>query len=106
MADITHPEAVRFSNEKARTMADLLEQTFRACDQFMLDVMGEFEANTSGNANGDVIVDGSSSDGRSTLTKQDIAALKFVVEKIQEAADIDDRRAIVAKASVNGQPAF
>jgi len=106
MADITNPQAIKFSNEKARVIADLLEKTFRTCDQFMLDIVGEFEGNTGGNANDDVLIDGAASDGRGVLTKLDIGALKFVVEKIQEAANVSDRRAVVAKVSVNGQPAF
>ena len=106
MADITNPEVVRFCSEKARALADLIERTRRTAEQFAIDVVTEFEGNTSGNVNGDVIVDGAALDGRSVITKGDILGLKFVAEQIAAAANLDDREALVAKVSVNGQPAF
>ena len=106
MADIVNAQAVAFCNNKARIVADLIERTRRTCEQFAIDIVTEWEANTVGNANGDVVIDGSERDGRNRITKVDIAALKFVAEKIAEAANLDDREALVAKVSVNGQPAF
>lgn len=110
MADITNPQVVKFCNEKARLLADLIEKTRRTAEQFAIDVVGEFEAivgaSGQGNANGDTIIDGAARDGRSIITKGDILGLKFVAEQIVAAANADDREALVAKVSVNGQPAF
>lgn len=106
MADITHPEAVRFCNEKLRVLADLIEKTRRTAEQFAIDVVSEFEAHTSGNANSDVVVDGAATDGRSTITKQNVLEVKFVAEQMTAAANQDDREALIAAVSVNGQPSF
>jgi hypothetical protein len=109
MADITNPQAVKFCNEKLRVLSDLIEKTRRTAEQFAIDIVTEFEANTSGNANGDVIVDnpnGAGSDGRSVITKQNVLEVKFVAEQMVAALTQDDREALVANVSVNGQPAF
>lgn len=105
MADITNEEAVRFCNEKARTLADLIEKTRRTAEQFAIDIVTEFEAHTSGNANGDTIL-GASTGGRSLLTKQHVLELKFVAEQAVAALTQDDREQLIANVSVNGQPIY
>lgn len=106
MADITNPQAIKFCNEKLRPLADLIEKTRRTAEQFAVDIVTEFEAHTSGNANGDVILDGAATDGRSIITKQNVAEVKFVAEQIAAAANQDDRELLIANVSVNGQPLF
>lgn len=106
MADITNPEAVKFCNEKARILADLIEKTRRTAEQFAIDIVQEFESNTSGNANEDIIVDGAETNGNGVITKGDILGLKFVAEQLVTALTADDREALVANVSVNGTPAF
>jgi hypothetical protein len=106
MADIVNAQAVRFCNEKARPLADLIEKTRRTAEQFALDIVTEFEANTSGNANGDTIIDGAATDGRQVIDKGDILGLKFVAEQMVAALTQDDREALVAAVSVNGTPIY
>lgn len=106
MAEITNTQAVRFANERARVIADLIEKLDRTIPQFMLDVVQLFENNTGGNANEDAITDGSASDGRNPVTKYNVGELKYVVEQIKACLDTDDRRAVVHKWAVNGAPAY
>jgi hypothetical protein len=105
MPDITNPLAVRFANERSRTIADIIETMDRTCQQFMIEVL-DFEAATSGHADTDVIADGSATDGRTTVTKLDVLALKYVVEQVLAAMATDDRRQVVGKWSVNGRPLY
>lgn len=106
MADITNPQAVRFCNEKLRPLADLIEKVRRTAEQFAIDITTEFEAHTSGNANGDAIVDGSASDGRQPITKGNVLEVKFVAEQMVAALTQDDREQLIANVSVNGQPLY
>ena len=106
MANITNPQAVAFCNQKLRPLADLIEKVRRTAEQFAIDVATEFEANTGGNANSDVIIDGAAVDGRSVITKQNVLEVKFVAEQMVAALTQDDREALIAAVSVNGQPIF
>lgn len=106
MADIINVQAVKFSNEKARTLADLIEKTRRTAEQFAIDITTEFEAQVSGNDNADVIIDGAATDGRSIITKGDILGLKYVAEQAVIALNLDDRETLVAKVSVQGAPLY
>lgn len=71
MADITDPEAVRFSNEKARTAADILAQAYyqvkQVQDEWFATGMSSLIPNTA-----DLIVDGSATDGRHPVTGADV----------------------------------
>lgn len=106
MANIVNATAVKFCNEKARVLADLIEKTRRTAEQFALDIVVEFENLTGGNSGGDLIVDGSATDGRQPITKDSIAALKFVAEQLVVSLTTDDRADLVAGVSVNGQPSY
>ncbi len=105
MADITNAQAVRFVNEQARPMADLIEKARRTAEQFAINVVA-FEADTSGNANGDVVIDGAATDGRPLCTKQKIAELKYVAEQMVAALTADNREELVHGLVTNGQPIF
>ena len=107
MALITNPQVRAFSNEKARLIADLIEKCRRTCEQFLIDIV-EIENNAafSGAQNADTIDDGADVDGRQVVTKLDLLGLKFVAEKMAEAANVDDRETIVSKYSVNVTPLF
>lgn len=107
MADITNQQIVHFANEKCRVLADLIECMRRTCEQFAVEVV-EIEALAaySNAADGDVIVDGAATDGRSIITKVRIAELKYVAGQLAAAANADDREQLVANWSVNGQPKF
>jgi len=77
MADIIDPEAVRFSNEKIRPLADRLAQLYYR----MVALRDEWVANGMGAKfpNGaSAVIDGSATDGRHPITGsnvQDIAAV-------------------------------
>lgn len=105
MADIVTPQAVKFANEKARRLADLLQTTRRTCEQFALDVT-DFEVATDKDGDKDVIDDGAKTDGRKPVAKEQVAQLKFVAEQVAAALNQDDRAALVAAWVVNGQPIF
>ncbi len=106
MAAIENPQAITFCNTRARRLADLIITLHRTLPQFMLEVVRDFENLTGGDANGDLIVDGSAQDGRPGVTKVNVAELKFVVEQLQNTMNTDDRVAIVNRWAVNGQPLF
>lgn len=109
MADITNAQAVRFSNENARPMADLTESLRRTAEQFLINVVA-FEAivgvDGQGNANGDAVIDGAATDGRPIATKGGVLALKYVCEQVVACLNQDDREVLVHNLVVNGQPRF
>lgn len=108
MAEIRNAEVARHCNEKARRLADQLKSVRRTCEQYLIDIVLEFETLTAGDANVDVIVDDppGTKNGRSAITKGDILALKFVAEQCAAALNQDDREALVGKVAVNGLPLF
>jgi len=75
MPDIVDPEAIRFSNEKVRTLADAAARYYYAAK----GMLNEWDAtgmavkipNTP-----DWIIDGSAVDGRSPITGQNVNGLK------------------------------
>lgn len=106
MPNITAAQPVRFCNENARTIADLIGKLDRTLDQFALNVVRDFEAHTGANQNSDAIQDGSATDGRNPVTKVNVAELKYVCEQLKACMNTDDRRAIVNRWAVNAQPIF
>lgn len=106
MAEITNPQAVRFCNEDARTIADALCTLRRTIPQFMLNVVRDFEANTGSNSAQDSIIDGAQIDGRPMVVKVNVGELKYVCEQIGIALNTDDRADIVNRWAVNGTPLY
>ena len=106
MADITNPEAVRFSNEKVRILADALESAYRtskaALTEWYANNMGElFPA-------ADTVVDGSATDGRHPLTGNDVAnVINRAAEMVADyEASSNAKLNTVLAVSVNGAPQF
>jgi len=106
MSEITDPQAVKFCNENGRIMADAMLKFKRTADQFLLNVVRDFEQRTSGNQDSDSIQDGAASDGRNPLTKANVAQLKFVVEQMVGCINTDDRLQLTEAWGVNTQPYF
>ena len=107
MADITDPRAIKFCNENARTIADLIEKFHRTIPTFMLNVVQDFEKHTANNADQDKIVDlNQPNDPRNPLVKVNVAELKYVVEQLQLALETDDRLEVGHRFVVNGQPIY
>jgi hypothetical protein len=79
MAEITNPEAVRFSNEIVRTNADKAARYYYAAkamlNEWAATDMGTKIPNTS-----DLIVDGSATDGRGPITGANANGLKTHLE--------------------------
>jgi hypothetical protein len=72
VAEITNSEAVRFCNERVRVAADKLAQLYYTAKS----VSQEWTANGLGDIiaynNGDLVVDGSASDGRHPISGIDV----------------------------------
>jgi hypothetical protein len=103
---ITNTQAVRFANEEARVIADLLGKFIRCAPKFLQDIVVMFEANTAANPDDDFIIDGSVADGRVRRTKLNMAQLKYVVEQVQAACIQDDRDDTINSWAVNTIPPF
>lgn len=70
MADITNPEAVKFTNERIRVAADAFGVAYNTAKA----LVAEWTANNMGTllpVSADVVVDGSASDGRHVITGND-----------------------------------
>jgi hypothetical protein len=67
VADITDPEAIKFSNELIRPMADDFAQRYYQCKRIVNEWNAKsMSAKIPNNAN--VIIDGSATDGRHVIT--------------------------------------
>lgn len=74
MADVINPQAVKFSNEKARVFAGAILTSIQTARAFK----AEYDANTMDNifpATADNIADGSDVDGRPRITANGVRAL-------------------------------
>ena len=105
MQDIVDPEAVRFANEKARTLADAATRYYYAAKSFVNEWdatgMGAKITNTA-----DPIIDGSAVDGRSTITGQNVNQLKGHVDAMLSdlEATSNQKLNILLQIEVNGSP--
>lgn len=107
MADITDAQAVRFVNENARPLADLMERVYRTSKQFQINLVQDFENRTQLNQGSDVVVDlAYPNDPRNPVTKTNVAELKFVVEQLVAMFETSDRLPVTHEFVVNGQPIF
>ncbi|OPL13111.1 MAG: hypothetical protein AVO39_11095 [delta proteobacterium MLS_D] len=80
MADITSPQAVRFSNEKIRPAAERMAQLYTIAKQ----VVDEWYATNMGTeipVSADLIIDGSANDGRTPINGNDAT---LVISRLQE----------------------
>lgn len=75
MADITDPTFVGFTNETLRVLADYLVGIKDALDTASLQWTDTMSAIIAGEADDDVVIDGSALDGRTPLTKADILTI-------------------------------
>lgn len=67
MADITDPEAKKFSNEWVRTQADKLAQNYYACKRIVNEWNAKSMSSKIPNTS-DIIIDDSATDGRHVIT--------------------------------------
>ena len=88
MADITNPQIVVFSNERARVMADHLVRFSAEVDAWLTDYAAQgIAAAITGDANGASanIGDGSATDGRQRVTGTEIVNLRAGLLQVQTA---------------------
>lgn len=103
MPDITNPEAVRFSNEKVRTLADLATRYFYASQA----LLNEWDATGMGTTipdTADVADDGSNVDGRSPITGAMVHGLHDHVAAMVADLDANNKAKlkILLQIEVNG----
>lgn len=105
MPDIIDPQAIRFSNERARTLADIATKYYWTAKAFMF----EWDATSMGTVipdADDTIVDGSATDGRTSITGANINGMKTHVDAM--VADLEAnsnlKLNILLKIEVNGSP--
>lgn len=112
MSDIVNAQAVKFCNQNARTIADLIAKLDRTLPEFALNVVRDFENQTGGNVDEDRVIDGATTvngvneDGRTKVTKVRIAELKFVCEQLAAVMNTSNYRALVNNWVTNGNPIF
>ena len=106
MADIIDPEAVRFSNEVIRPLADKATQYYYAA----LAAKNEWLATDMGTKIpdnvGDNIIDGSATDGRSVIDGRDVNNLMTHVNTMiaDLEANTNTKLNILLQIEVNGSP--
>jgi hypothetical protein len=90
MATITDPQIIKWANERARSAADHYAQFIAE----LRDLLGTYGAQGIGTRlaaweMGDILGDGSATDGRPTLTRNQILLLIADAIAIRDAADAD-----------------
>lgn len=70
----TNPQAVRVANDKIRPLADRFGQLFNLCKALQAEAVAEGWTGMYTGGAGNVIMDGSETDGRSVITDADVAA--------------------------------
>lgn len=103
MADIDNPVAVRWSNERVRTIADQVTRTLRQIDAYL----AEWDAGALADlfpVSADPVIDGSPDDGRLSITGNDVRVLTNQLAAIQSLADDNGGalRAAFLRVQVNG----
>lgn len=103
MADITDPTVKAFVNEFVRPAADRIVGLNSTIDVEAARWFATISPLLSGNADGDVILDGSESDGRTPLTKADV--VNFITQMLTIQTQIDGGGVldVLVKPSVNPQ---
>ena len=105
MADITNTQAVKFCNEKVRTVADRMAQLYYAAkavvDEWNSNSLSGVIPNTT-----DVVVDGAATDGRFIITG---AKATSIITRAQEVvadyeAGSNAKLNTVLQVAVNGTP--
>ena len=108
MPEITNAQVVAFANEKARPIADRLYQAYYKSKSVLLDYnAGDIGTKIDAEGSGNLIADGSTSDGRTRITGGDIynliTALQQFVNYVEGGTvTTADRTTVITKPHVNG----
>jgi hypothetical protein len=103
---ITDPQAVKFSNDRVRTLADAAAKYYWAAKAFAL----EWDATSMGTLipsdGAETVVDGSAEDGRMPITGLDINNLKAHTDAMLTdlEANSSAKLGILLQIEVNGSP--
>jgi hypothetical protein len=83
MPPIDNPKVVKWSNERARTMADALTALTYRAEAFAADYAAQgIDDCLAGNSSDDLVVDGSEQDGRPAVTRAAIVNSKAAVDAV------------------------
>ena len=103
MPDNSNPEAVRFSNEKVRVLADTLLSAYYTAKA----VYNEWIGNNMGAMFplGDTVVDGSAGDGRHPVTGNDVTNIIVRAEELKNDFEANGNAKLntLVNVAVNGQ---
>ena len=100
---ITNPQVVKFSNEEARRIADIIHGLYNAAKSFQL----EWDANDMGtiipNDNAEIVQDGSDVDGRGPVSGSNLHGMKAYIDGFVSdlEANSNAKLTVVARISVN-----
>lgn len=97
----TNPQAIRFSNERARPLCDRLAQAYHFASELQKQIAAEgIEGLFS--KDGDVIDDGAAVDGRSPLTNDDVKGVLNAIDTYVQFLDGNPVvRDLVLRVAVN-----
>ncbi len=88
MADITNPQVVKWSNERARTISDSLALLYAKIVAYQNDYSAQGIATAMNSAAAvDIVLDGSANDGRAPVTKNQLVVLNNCITQIKTALD-------------------
>ena len=100
MAAITDPDVISFLNDRGRPYAETILGLIQGIDLDTIRYTQTVAPAMAGNAGGDMIEDGSESDGRTQLSKAELAELGGALVAFA-AAMTPAREAALVKAAVN-----
>jgi hypothetical protein len=103
MAELTNAQLVAYSNQVLRPAADVIARL----DKHLVPIRAEYDAKNLGSVieaggAGEMIADGSTTDGRTRVTGGDIYNLITLIDALKTFMDASGRRSVVAKWQVNG----
>jgi hypothetical protein len=103
-AQITSPQVVKFSNERARVLADLSVETYETAKSFQ----AEWDALGGVASSAQLIEDGSAEDGRKRVTADQLRTMNTVAGAMVSffEAGTPSRISQIRAISVNGQARF
>jgi hypothetical protein len=101
----TNPQAISICNDKIRPLADRVGQLYNLCKALQAEAVAEGWAAMFTGGSGNIIVDGSATDGRAIITDADVAAfitdISSFITDMEAASNARRNRAL--KIAVNPQ---
>lgn len=101
MADIDNAQVIKFTNEVLRPLSDAVVGFKALLDAETVTYTQTIAPALVAFADGDIVLDGSATDGRTPISKADIAAAIAVLAAINAVIDAGSAEAEVSKPHVN-----